>query len=310
MNIVFLGQYDNGGVLSMYADVINKYTQHKANAIVGNDQYGHHSDIIIRGVKWGRDRERKPSQRIKTAFDILGGADVIVARDGDIKISNDLDWTDFVTGPIVNFYGDVQNTVHITRKCFTNQPQIHEQHSSIEFIPTAISNIEKIIEGTSLQDGKEIIVSHSTLDRYNKNTESFLLVMSYLMKNYNNINYDIIENCSYWETIMKKSLSNIGVDHIHEKNRYYGISSLENSALGLINITHLSDGDIKLIMGFFDMKCFLWETVSNEGELYRCVEKYIEDRDLLLEKRKETQQWFLSYWDNKRIAKKLIDFLL
>lgn len=310
MNIVFIGQCDNSGVLSMYADVINQHTKHKANAIVGFDQYGHHSDIVIRGIKWGRNSDIKPKERIRLAIDILSKADVLVINNGSKNISGDLRWEDFCNSKkVVCFFGDVQNKNICVGNCnITNQPQIFFKHKNMEFIPTAISNIEKIKEGTDIKNTSHVLITHSTIDRDNKNTESFLRVMSYLMKNYD-INYEIIEKSSYWETILKKSLSQIGVDHIHESNRYYGISSLENSVLGLINITHLETSDVKLIMDFFKMDDFLWKTIQSEGELYSCIVSYVSDKVKLLKDREASQKWFLEKWDNKKIAKKLIDVL-
>jgi hypothetical protein len=230
-----------------------------------------------------------------------------VCNEGITEIQN-LRWPDYInTTRVFYFWGDIDSTGEYSfgQPTITNQPRFSDEVDF--FIPTALDTDTSNFDNP-LSPVKTVRVSHSTRDRKNKNTESFLKVSVCLLTDYD-IVYDIIENCGYQECIERKKMSQIGVDHIHTDYRYYGISSLENSALGLVNFVNMGEYDIQKLKDFFEINFINWEIVATEGDLYSRIKYYINNPDRLYLEQCKTEAWFSGCWDNKKIAQEFVKVL-
>lgn len=312
MNIVFVTDIDAGGIFAHYSNAINKYTPHLSNVIAGYDGYGYQSDLVMKKTGGARKINTKPYKR-KLALSLLSQADIIVCNEGKKKIVvdsgkvKDIEWIDYVTTTrIFDFYGEVNTgPVSFGSPTISNQPVFSDKVDF--FIPSALDTDTSDFK-TSHSLVKTVRVSHSTHDRKNKNTESFLRVATYLFTDYD-MDYDIIENCGYQECIARKKMSQIGVDHIHEDYQYYGISSLENSALGLVNFVNMGRDDLQKLKDFFEINFINWEIVSIEGDLYSRIKYYINNPEKLYLEQCKTEAWFSFCWDNKKIAQEFVRVL-
>jgi hypothetical protein len=303
VKIVFITDIDAGGVFAHYSNVINKYTDSTSNVIVGCDSYGYQSDLVIK--KTGDARKIRPKKPYKKSIarKILQEADVIVCNEGKEKIQN-LYWPYYVnTTGVFYFYGNIGTEIESYGKpTITNQPKFSDKVDY--FIPTALDTDTSDFK-VNIVPVETVRISHSTHDRKNKNTESFLKVVTYLTTDYD-IEFDIIENCGYQKCIERKKNSQIGIDHIHEDYQYYGISSLENSALGLVNFVRMDEIDLWILREFFGINHINWEIVNTEGDMYSRIRYYIENTDKLFLEQCKTEAWFNACWDNKKIAKEFI----
>lgn len=307
MKIVFITDIDAGGIFAHYSSVINKYTDNQSNVIVGYDGYGYQSDLIIKKTGDARKMATKKPYKKGIACRLLGEADVIVCNEGKEKIQN-LTWVDDITDTtrVFDFYGNVNVQIAtFGMPTITNQPRFSDEVDF--FIPTALDTDTSNFNN-SLSLTKTVRISHSTHDRKNKNTESFIKVVTYLETDYDIIP-DIIENCGYRECIARKKMSQIGVDHIHGDYQYYGISSLENSALGLVNFVNMGEDDLQKLKDFFEISFINWEIVTTEGDLYSRLRYYINNPESLYLEQCKTEAWFNGCWDNKKIAQEFVRIL-
>lgn len=304
MKIVFVGQEDAGGQMNAYSNAINNYTKYSSNCIVANNKFLYDNDIVVYKNK------RLGKMRKENIENTLRKTKIIIVEGG----KETLDWLRDEFGYVVNstqrifyFYSDiskVDKNYTFYYPSLTTQPIFKECSKSI-FIPSIINNSNKRYCNEIKNDNK-VILSHSTKNRSNKNTNAFLRIMSYLTMDCD-IKYKLIENMTFNKSIEEKKKTNIGIDHIHEGFCYYGISSLENSAIGLVNIVSLNDSYINLIKDFLGCDSIPWKTPHDEGELFRIIYNYIHDTDLLYNDRLITYNWFHTYWNDNIVINKILE---
>ena len=316
MNITFVTNQDFGGLFANYSAAIEQYTVHHSRCLVGFDCYGYTSDLVMKRVKNARQEDISSRKKQKEITTTLDSTDILIYDIGynwDETFHNlKWDWNNRIKNKF-GFVWDVNQSLTTNQDpVITNQPSIYFglkscSNARVEFIPSIIDTVNDLFKN-KIKDTQNIILSHSTRNRQNKNTESVIKLASYLANDCD-VDIDIIENCGYKDCIARKKKSHIGIDHIHQDYRYYGLSSLENSILGLINFVALQDKDIELIKKFFGMDFVPWHIVKNEGEAYVEIKKLCNDIPKLQSERLITMSWFNQFWDNSIVASKLIKIM-
>lgn len=324
MNIALVANEDPGAVLSTYSQSINLYTNHCSVCLIDKDSHGYSDkssdDIVFKKIKFAKKNEPEgPISRVRLLEATLDSADLIVVRHNTTMVGG----TRIIrymkkhsSRKIAIFVDDVRclsdmNMFDIYRRDFlflTTQGSIYREfkrwgYLNVAFIPIMIP---EFVGDNFVTPTNQVILSHSTKDRKNKNTESFIKVGSYLVNEYDNIDFSIIENCSYIESIDRKRASNIGVDHIHPEFYYYGISSVENSALGLINFVYLDIRDREILQDFLEVDKIPWCFVENEGQLHADISAYIQTPQMLFYDRMMVKGWYMRFWNNKKVIQKIV----
>lgn len=340
MNILWIGMIDTGGMCSMYSHAINKYTDHTCRVAVTQDTRGFDSDIVLDRKMWSQPDNIEPKDKLEMIRDLADKCDVMIfnaalmpgvasskhqtASDTfDVKWE-DLCWNDYIDKKkcFAFFLGGVSLRenykyyvdLHKEKKwpIITCQPDIYAEvkklYDNIHYVPILVNNDLPRYK-VDIKKTKEIIATHSPTHRMIKNTAEFLRVCRRLSYENKDFRVHLIENCGFNDSINIKRNAQIGFDQMQVED-YYCLTSVENSALGLVNIVSLSDDAIKFTKERIDCDKLEWEIVKNEDELYKTIKKYAQDRDLLLDKRLKTYEWHHKYWSDEKLINKLTGILV
>jgi len=312
MNVAFISDKDGGGTLGHYSSLINKFTSHHSDCIVNYNPYQFKVDYESRDSDNGK---------IGTICRyILTNADILVFNNGYESVDfaqRAFEWKFDVTQKNFFFYGDI-NYFEEKRKYNLKVPVLTTQYIIKNFFDTYVYEADKTIyipiaidTGSANYNNKikyanKIGIVHAPASRQNKNTEGFLSVNSYVEMFFDSATFDIIENVSWKKSLSDKKKYQIGVDHINPNYGYYGISSLENSAIGLFNCVNLPIDEAIYLCSMVECDIMPWAFTSDEGALYEVVGAYIKSPESLFQDRVRTKKWFDESWDGKKIINKVM----
>ena len=340
MNIVWLGYWDPGGIAAMYCHCINRYTEHSARLIKFEETRMFDRDIVYRTAKWENGQiigfDNIPDNQFKEmVIPILEDADVLIfnaamsPRVGDPDyVVADTDHLNFggirleeyskFIPSIVFYFGatglrknyDWYNDVYNAKgwPAITCQPDIYRNlkiKTDINYVPILVVS-DHVRYNSVMKVNENPIICHSPTDRRIKNTDDFIEIIEDLSQNYK-FRVGMIENMTFPQSLQVKYNSNIALDHM-QNDGYYCLTSVENSAMGLVNFVNLDDYGISLVEQ--DIGAPLeWEIVKNKYELHSKLEMYLKDWDLIERKQLRTKEWFKKYWHEKNHINKLTDII-
>lgn len=339
---------DTGGMCSMYSHAINKYTEHTCRVAVTQDTRGCDTDIVLDRQMWSEPDNIDPKDKLEMIRDLANKCDVMIfnaalmpgvasskhqtASDTfDVKWE-DIYWNDYIDKKKCFAFFLGANSLRSNYKYYvdlhkekgwsiiTCQPDIYVEvkklYDRVYYVPILVNNDLPRYK-VDIKKTKEIIAIHSPTHRMIKNTAEFLRVCRRLSRENSDFRVNLIENYGFNDSINIKRHAHIGFDQMQASSSncviptsdYYCLSSVENAALGLVNLVSLSDGAIEIVKAGINCDRLEWEIVHNEDELYKTMKKYAQDRDLLFDKRIKSYKWHHKYWSDEKLISKLTGIL-
>jgi hypothetical protein len=324
----------------MYARAINRHTEHLCRVVTFKETRGFDHDIALRMQEWAGDDV--PSNELTVAEeerlrDLAERADVLVFSacvyskmsqknmmidDTDGLRWGNIDWADYSKRKdcVAFFFGATAtrqnadwywNHFAIEKKwrVATGQLDLKRRWREASYVPTWLDidaeRYKRVIEPS----GKTLIVQTPT-DPPIKNSEELERVVRELVLQYPNVALAIKTGLSYKESLNLKRQGQIALDQMQVNDGYYCMSSLENSALGLVNFVYVDKFGRNKIAETLQTDSLPWRIVRNESELKAGIEALLKAPDKLLQLQQETYDWMREYWRPSRLVHHLSSAIL
>lgn len=180
----------------------------------------------------------------------------------------------------------------------TNEVDLLEKHPNIEylFLPFDTSQFSP---KTQLND--KIKVVHAPTNRFYKGSDTIINVCE-TYHNRGEIEFDLIENVSHKEALVRKNQADIFIDQLGDKGGWgYGMNSVEALAMGICTITEMNDS----YQQFIPNHPFVHATKSSFDTVFK---KLIQDKSLIQQKGIEAREWVVKYHDIHNVTQKLYEY--
>ena len=148
---------------------------------------------------------------------------------------------------------------------------------------------------------KKIRICHSPTNRYYKGSETIILTCETIAKENKNVEFILIENQSYDETLRIKQSCDILVDQVHNRGGWgYGMNSIEALSMGLCCVTEL----VPEYVDFIPNHPFVNVTGEN---LLNSLRNLIDNSTKILEYKKKAREWVVNKHDLTYTTEKLYE---
>ncbi|HUU44630.1 MAG TPA: glycosyltransferase [Acidobacteriota bacterium] len=338
MKVVFVGAADPGGQMAMWANALNRHAGLNARVLTHRQDACHPSDLVMRQVGSGkRDGRGRPSlpEILAEAERVIRDADLIVfgaglapgcdvpehrLTDTDEQPFGTIHWPDYLEGkqcaailfgtPSVrrnlNWYHE-----HLRTKgwpILTNDPVVHrwlpdcrwlaplwspgDMRAAERAAPTGSLSIITGLEPSAPAGGRlidaaltEFVCRHpdATFTRTPAPTHS--------------------------EVASQHPPAHVGIDRIAVGDGTFSLDSLENSALGRVNIVYCSPYTRALIAATTGTERVPWEMPATGRALTAVLDRCLQQPEERDARMAETQNWFATYWQELKLAPQIAGLL-
>ncbi len=151
-------------------------------------------------------------------------------------------------------------------------------------------------------EDEKIRICHSPTNRYYKGSEVIIPICERIANENEHVEFILIENTPYDETIRLKQKSDILVDQIFNRGGWgYGMNSIEALSLGLCCATELNSEYISFIPDHPFVNV-------NNSNLYEKLTKLINDPEGLKTKKEQSKEWVKTNHNLHNVADKLYQY--
>jgi len=338
--ILWVGTADPCGNAAMYARAINRHTEHLCRVVTFKETRGFDRDIALRLHQWaGSDPTLNELSAIEEERlrNLAERADVLVFSastyagsaigsqfidDTDGMRWGRLDWSDYTSKkPTVAFFFGSTSTrmnadaywnhfaVEKKWRVATGQLDLKRRWRDALYVPTWLDIDAERYQRVIKPSEKALIVQTPT-DPPIKNSVELENVVRGLAPKYPHVALAIKSGLSYAESLALKRQGQIALDQMQVNDGYYCMSSLENSALGLVNFVYVDKFGRSMIAETLQTDTLPWRIVRNESELRAGIEALLKAPDKLLQLQQETYTWMREYWRPAQLVHYLTDAIL
>ena len=147
-----------------------------------------------------------------------------------------------------------------------------------------------------------IKICHSPTNRYYKGSETIIPICETIANENKNVEFILIENQQYDETINIKQSCDILIDQVHNRGGWgYGMNSIEALSMGLCCMTELNDEYIKFIPDH--------PFINVDGNsLYKKLNLLINNPDQIINYKINGRNWVVKNHDLNNTAEKLYQY--
>lgn len=150
--------------------------------------------------------------------------------------------------------------------------------------------------------GNKIRICHSPTNRYYKGSETIIPICESIANENEKIEFVLIENKSYTETLRIKQTCDILVDQVHNRGGWgYGMNSIEALSMGLCCVTEL----IPEYEDFIPDHPFV---NVNGNNMYEKISALVKDQEALREKKRQSKNWVDKYHSLKSTTEVLYSY--
>ncbi len=338
--ILWIGTADPCGNAAMYARSINRHTEHLCRVVTFKETRGFDHDIVLRNQDWAGDDihtnelTNSENERLR---DLAERADVLVFSactyskmsqksqmldDTDGLLWGNLDWADYSKRKecVAFFFGSTatrQNADWYWNRfanekkwrVATGQIDLKRRWQDAHYVPTWLDIDAKRYQ-RDLQPSNKTLIVQTPTDPPIKNSAELERVVSELSAKYPNIGLAIKTGLSYEESLNLKRRGQIALDQMQIDDGYYCMSSLENSALGLVNFVYVDKFGRDMIAKTLQTDKLPWQIVSSESELKSGIEDLMKTPERILQLQQETYNWMRQYWQPSKLVHHLTSAIL
>ncbi len=338
--ILWIGTADPCGNAAMYARAINRHTEHLCRVVTFKETRGFDSDIVLRRQGWAGDdapiNELTISEEERLRY-LAEKADVLVFSactypkmnlgdqrldDTDGLLWGKLDWADYSKRkPCVAFFFGATSTRknsnwywdHYAKekkwRVATGQLDLKRRWQDALYVPTWL-DIDAERYQRDIKPSEKALIVQTPTDPPIKNSAELERVVKELAPKYPHVALAIKTGLSYAESLALKRQGQIALDQMQVNDGYYCMSSLENSALGLVNFVYVDKFGRNMIAETLQTDTLPWLIVKNESELSAGIEALLKAPDRLLQLQRETYTWMREYWHPAQLVHYLTDAIL
>lgn len=337
--IVFVGASDPNGQMAMWAEAINQHTTHNARVLTHSESTGCPADLVIHRAGHALppgEKKRSSMAIIEEAAQVAAEADLVVfaaglapgclradtrLEDTDEQPFGAIDWSAtlgkkkraallFGTPSVranLSWYRD-----HFAAKgwpLLTCEPDIHRWLTESHYIPRLLSKIDERFAPRARQPNNVAVVHPGSADMAPAGIDVHA-VAAEIKTRFPHASFGRYQDMPYGEILAMKGSAHIAIDRIDVGAGIFGIDSLENSALGLVNIAYCSPYTRALLAETLGTDEFPWESPATTQALIDVLTAYMQDGERLTGQMQTTKTWFKTYWNDSRMVGRVTDALL
>jgi len=311
MNIIMMTENDPAGVAISFRNAINRFTDHNCRLITTASRYGfdYEKDIHLPNLNGGGYDEIEQLMKDADIFHFhilfdeertLGPLKVKDYLKGKQIVHHHHGHPDFRSNPD-KYCEKYRNS---ERSVFVSTPDLLKLIPFATWVPNPVPVDDAFfIPAEISQDGKVMLCQAPTRKDL-KNTSEFIRVAKEIRREYDNVDYIIIENTRYHDCLLKKRECHIHFDHMQG---YYGVSSLESLSQGRPVIAGLDDFNIEHIKRFTGSQTLPWIIARNTEALSVQIKQLVCDADEREGKGIESRTFMAERWSERNVLETLFD---
>jgi tetratricopeptide (TPR) repeat protein len=330
LSILMIGADDPGGMFSALATAVNEYTPHRCRVLARTTSGAYNSQVLL---EFPRDRS-DVSGFEEEARSLAGQADWLIftagiapgaaRRDRRFEDTDEvpwgaLDWTAYTrnkkcaaflcSSPSVRGnYGWYHH--RFARRgwpVLTSAPDIYLNVPDAHFVPPVIDLSIAEYTRREFSVGPVAVVHHDRPGHAAGAEQQMLAAVAGKIKaKYGEqVLFGRCTEMSLRDTLLFRQNAHIGLDRLSFGAPRFGLTSLENSALGLVNIVYLDPFARALLARTLGTDEMPWLSPDSATVLYDTIDRFAGDHDYLLKRMKRTAEWFHRFW----IEQKMIQWL-
>ena len=323
-NIVLVGASDPRAQMMMWAEALNAYTPHNVRVLTHTERNGYPSDIVLNR----RGHGKPPGAKTPSLMDIMADADLIIfgagiapgaqraetcLADTDEQPYGSIHWPDVLKGktcasllfgtPSVRknlswYAGQAQAKGWAILTC---EPDLQRWIPNAKLLPRLLSRANERFRGGQRPTQATAIVYPGAQEPW----EGGMMLRSIapLLKEANpDVVFGRYHDLPWTEMLDLKRAAHIGIDRIAVGAGTFGMDSLENSALGLVNVVYCDPYVRAQLCAMLGTESLPWESPATEAELMDTLLALTSDTDRLHVRMNETRQWYDTWWNEERLA--------
>jgi len=333
LKCLIIGADDPGGMLSSYAWALNTYTTHRCRVLVHKTRMPVDPQLVLVAPnaqeKTGEMGEHlralaKDADRLIFTAGIGAGA---VRRDGRLEDTEEvpfgpLDWRTYTgqkkcmvflcSSPAVrgNYQWYHERFAARGWPVFTASPDIYLHVPDSHFIPPIINYFAPEYTRPDYSVGPVAITFHERPPYAGGGHSIFVPLIAQLKKKHgDHVLFGRCVEMSQRDTLAFRRRIHIGFDRLSFGAPRFGLTSLENSALGLINIVYLDQFSRALLAQTLGTEQLPWLSPDSSHTLYKMLDELVSDHRELQRRMMETAEWFRRFWVPEKLVRRLAAIL-
>ncbi|MEW5874826.1 MAG: glycosyltransferase [Candidatus Zixiibacteriota bacterium] len=335
--IVFVAANDPDGQMAMWAEALTRHTGHTTRLLTHSESKGLPSDLVLRYGKsaYPGAKPRNIQETLAEAESVIRDADLVIFAAGlgpgclrtDMRIEDTdeqpygtLAWNELARGKekaaILFGTPSVRNNLtwyrdRIAAKgwpLLTCEPDLHRWLPESRIIPRLLASWEQRYP-VGQRAAAPMAVVYSGKREAHEGGVMMREVAARLKETHPDVMFGRYQDMPWRDVIAMKSRAHIGIDRISVGTGSFGIDSLENSALGLINIVHCDPYASALLLDSIGAADCPWEMPSTPDGLLAALRRFASDPEERTERMQETREWFAAHCKESDLARRVASVL-
>jgi|GEM_PF-5703385 len=333
LSLLLIGADDPGGMFSSLARAVNEYTPHRCRVLAHKTSGAYDSRVLLKLPEKPEDAADIEAQtrRLAEKADLLifaaGIAPGAARRDRPLEDTDEipfgaLDWrayssqkkcAAFLCGsPSVrgNYRWYHRRFAERGWPVMTAAPDIYLNVPDAHFVPPVLNLSLAEYTRPNYDVGPVVVVYHER-PGYAAGGEDMLgPVARRLKEKYGQqVLFGRCVEMTLQQTLLFRHKAHIGFDRLSFGAPRFGLTSLENSALGLVNIVYLDPFARALLARTLGTDELPWLSPDSVDALHEMIAQLIGSPDNLREQMRKTAEWFHRWWSEDRLIQRLTTVL-
>lgn len=329
--IVFVGATDPRAQMMMWAEALNQHTRHHVRVLTHTERSGCPSDVVLNRRGHGQPPDTKPQlvmDIMAEAESIVADADLIIFAAGiapgaqrpEMRLADtneqpygSLYWPDTLKGKrcasLLFGTPSVQCNLHWYAEqasargwaTLTCDFDLHRWLPSSIMLPRLLNRAENRYRSGQRPSDATAIVYPGVREPWEGGT--MIRDAAPVVKETNpNVIFGRYHDLAWADMLDLKRSAHIGIDRIAVGAGTFGLDSLENSALGLVNIVYCDPyvrAELAELLGTSELP---WEMPATKSALIETLNTLARDRAQLQDRMEKTRRWYDTWWDDARLS--------
>jgi hypothetical protein len=190
----------------------------------------------------------------------------------------------------------------------TCEPDIHRWLPGSVYIPRLLARCGRDIPLGQPSDGSVAIIHAGRRSPVAGGTV-FREAAAVLKDKFPFVSFGRYEDMPHAEVLALKGNAQIAFDRINVGRGTFGLDSIENSAIGLVNVVYCDPYARALLAETLGTRDLPWVIADTKPALIDAVSQYLSDPECLAQAMHETRTWFETYWAEDKLAARVADGL-
>jgi hypothetical protein len=333
LKLLMIGADDPGGMFSSFATALNNYTPHQCRVLVHQTRVAVDPQVVMT-LPGRADNVGGFEQRLR---ELVNEADWLIFATGlapgaarrNCRLEDTeelpfgpLDWRTYTSrkkcaaficsSPSVrgNYHWYYQRFADRGWPVMTASPDIYRHVPGSHYVPPVVDLSATEYARADFSVGPVAVTFHERPSYAGGRHGLFVSLVGQLKKKHGDqILFGRCIEMAQKETLRFRQQIHIGFDRLSFGAPRFGLTSLENSALGLVNIVYLDEFARALLARVLGTAQLPWLSPDSSYALYEILDELVTNQDILQRRMRETAEWFHRFWTAETMIRRLTTIL-